>query len=81
MATDKVTRIDAELDLRGVRCPYNYVKTKLMLETMRPGEVLAITVDDGEPIENVPRSVQQDGHSVLSQEKIEIGYRVVIRRA
>jgi TusA-related sulfurtransferase len=80
MAPDKVIRIDAELDLRGVRCPYNYVRTKLKLETMQPGEVLSITVDDGEPIENVPRSVQQDGHSVLSQQKIETGYRVVIRR-
>ena len=45
------------LDLRGVICPYNFVKTKLKLDTMQPGQVLEIFLDDGEPIRNVPQSV------------------------
>ena len=71
---------DAELDLRGVICPYNFVKTKLKLETMESGQVLAVMLDDGEPIRNVPRSVADDGHMVLKQEVVANSYRVMIRK-
>ncbi len=71
---------DAELDLRGVICPYNFVKTKLKLETMKDGQVLAVLLDAGDPIRNVPQSVRNEGHQVLSQEPVEHSYRVVIRR-
>jgi TusA-related sulfurtransferase len=71
---------DAELDLRGVICPYNFVKTKLKLETMGGGQVLAVILDDGEPIRNVPRSVSDDGHTVLRQEPFDHAYRVVIKK-
>ncbi len=71
---------NAELDLRGVICPYNFVKTKLKLETMDPGEVLAVILDDGEPIRNVPQSVANEGHTVIAQEDLSGSHRVVIRK-
>jgi tRNA 2-thiouridine synthesizing protein A len=71
---------DAELDLRGVICPYNFVKTKLKLETMDPGQTLAVILDDGDPIKNVPRSVSDDGHTVLLQEPWAQAYRVIIQK-
>lgn len=71
---------DDELDLRGVICPYNFVKTKLKLETMNAGQVLAVVLDDGDPIKNVPRSVSDDGHIVLSQQRVDRHYRVLIRK-
>lgn len=71
---------DAELDLRGVICPYNFVKTKLKLETMESGQVLSVLLDDGDPIKNVPRSVANEGHTVLAQERMDQAYRVLIRR-
>lgn len=74
------TPADAELDLRGVLCPYNFVKTKIKLETMASGRVLAIVVDDGEALQNVPRSVLEDGHTVLSQVPFETGYRILIKK-
>ncbi len=74
------TMTDAELDLRGVMCPYNYVKTKIKLETMETGQVLSVIVDDGEPIRNVPRSVSEDGHTILKQEKIDNCFRVLIKK-
>ena len=75
-----LSRPDAELDLRGVICPYNFVKTKLKLETMQPGEILAVILDDGDPIRNVPRSIENDGHMVLSQEHVAEHYRVMIQK-
>ncbi|MCC2641244.1 MAG: putative Sulfurtransferase TusA [Nitrospira sp.] len=71
---------DEELDLRGVICPYNFVKTKLKLESMAAGQLLLVHLDDGDPIRNVPRSVSDDGHDVLSQERTERYYRVMIRK-
>ncbi|MGB0909241.1 MAG: sulfurtransferase TusA family protein [Nitrospirales bacterium] len=70
----------AEIDLRGVICPYNFVKTKLKLESMLPGEVLAVLLDAGEPIKNVPQSVQNEGHIVLFQESVENAHRIFIRK-
>jgi TusA-related sulfurtransferase len=75
-----VSRIDVELNLRGVHCPYNYVRTKLKLEEMKVGEVLAVTVDAGEPARNVPRSVADDGHRVLELIPLESGLRIVIEK-
>ena len=70
----------SELDLRGVICPYNFVKTKLTLETLKQGQVLSVLLDDGDPIRNVPRSVENEGHTVLSQERVDQAYRVLNRR-
>ena len=73
-------RPDAELDLRGVICPYNFVKTKLKLETMDEGQILSVILDAGDPIRNVPASVSNEGHEVLSQEPLDAAFRVMIRR-
>ncbi len=69
-----------ELDLRGVICPYNFIKTKLKLESMSTGDVLAVLLDGGDPIKNVPQSVQNEGHTVLSQEPLANAFRVFIRK-
>ena len=59
------------LDLRGVMCPLNYVKTKLKLEMMDEGERLEVWLDAGEPIKNVPMSLRNDGHKVLAEDPLE----------
>jgi len=71
---------DEELDLRGVICPYNFVKTKLKLDTMEAGQVLAVILDEGDPIRNVPESVRNEGHLVLGQEALPQSYRVIIQK-
>jgi TusA-related sulfurtransferase len=52
------------LDLTGVVCPLNWVKAKLALEDLDPGDQLMLLLDPGEPIESVPRSAREDGHEV-----------------
>ncbi len=59
------------LDLRGVMCPLNYVKTKLKLEMMDHGDRLEVWLDAGEPIKNVPMSLRNDGHKVLAEDPLE----------
>lgn len=81
-----VTQRDAEaepeeLDLRGVACPMNFVKAKLKLETMSVGQALAIVLDDGEPIQNVPASFKNEGQAIESMTDLENGrWRVIVRK-
>jgi len=42
----------------------NWVHTKLALEEIAPGDSLVVTLDEGEPLESVPRSAREDGHEV-----------------
>ena len=64
----------------GVRCPLNYAKTKMHLSSMNSGQTLEIILDDGPPVRNVPGSVQQEGHTILCQEKLGDQWRVVIQK-
>ena len=57
-----------QLDLRGTPCPINFVRTKLRLDQMAPGELLEVWLDAGEPMEQVPDSLAIAGHQI---EKIE----------
>ncbi len=52
------------LDLTGVACPLNWVRTRLALESLAAGDSLRVRLDDGEPLESVPASAREDGHDV-----------------
>ncbi len=68
-------------DLRGVGCPINYVKAKLFLENMETGETLSLLLDEGEPIENVPASLKEDGHKILKIQQVEDYYRLLVEKS
>ena len=68
------------LDLRGIACPLNFVKTKIQLDQMQRGQILEVWLDPGEAIESVPPSVIEEGHEILLQEKIENYFKVLIRK-
>ena len=69
-----------QLDLRGTLCPMNFVKTKLELAALQPGQTLRIFLDDGEPIDNVPRSVAEEGHRVAELTKVGDYWSVLIEK-
>jgi len=69
-----------QVDLRGVACPLNFVKTKLAIEKIPVGEILEVALDDGEPIRNVPGSVTGQGQEVLETVKVEDHFLLRIRR-
>ncbi|MBW7852306.1 MAG: sulfurtransferase TusA family protein [Rhodospirillales bacterium] len=54
------------LDITGEVCPLTFVKTKLLIEKMASGEVCEVRLRGAEPLANVPRSVRELGHLVLS---------------
>ena len=71
---------DVKKDFRGVMCPMNFVKTKIALTPMQSGQILEILLDDGAPIENVPGSVKNEGHTILSTEKVQNYWKVLIKK-
>ena len=83
-AKKMTTTITADVfqDLKGVGCPMNLVKTKVAFSKMESGQVLGLILDNGPPINNVPRSVIREGHEILSQEQLDDGtWSVLIRKA
>ena len=58
----------------------NFVKTKIALSKMKSGDLLEILLDDGQPINNVPGSVRNEGHKVVSTDKIGDYWKVLIRK-
>ena len=56
---------DEQVDITDVVCPDTFVKAKVALEEMDEGQVLAVKMNDGEPVQNVPRSIKEEGHQIL----------------
>ena len=52
------------LDITPFTCPMTWVRTKLALDALAPGDALHVTCRPGEALENVPRSAREAGHAV-----------------
>lgn len=57
-------KIDDKVDITDVVCPLTFVKAKVALEELDEGEILSIRMNDGEPVQNVPRSIKEEGHKI-----------------
>jgi len=69
------------LDVRPFACPITYVRTKLKLDALAPGERLEVRLRGEEPVRNLPRSAEEDGHRVVSLEPDgEGGYRLLLEK-
>ena len=58
-------RIDDTVDITDKVCPLTFVKAKVAIDELEDGEVIAIRMNDGEPVQNVPRSIKEEGHQIL----------------
>jgi tRNA 2-thiouridine synthesizing protein A len=58
-------QFDDQVDITDVVCPVTFVKAKVALEELDDGEILAVRMNDGEPVQNVPRSIKEEGHQIL----------------
>ena len=72
---------DQTIDITGEVCPMTFVRTKLKLERMRPGEILNVRLRGDEPLRNVPRAAREEGHAILAIEDKGDAHVITIRRA
>ena len=61
-----VTKAEHFLDITEFVCPMTFVHTKLLVERIPVGATAEIRLNAGEPLKNVPRSLKEHGHEVLS---------------
>jgi TusA-related sulfurtransferase len=57
-----------------------FVRTRLALDGLASGQILAVRLRGEEPEHSVPRSCVEQGHTLLEQVKQEDGATVVVIR-
>ena len=73
--------IDETVDITDKVCPLTFVKAKVALDELEDGEVLAIRMNDGEPVQNVPRSFKEEGQQILKLIDNENGtYDLIVKK-
>lgn len=73
--------IDETVDITDVVCPVTFVKAKVALEELDDGQILAVRMNDGEPVQNVPRSIKEEGHQILKLNANEDGtYTLIVKK-
>ncbi|MGN0330265.1 MAG: sulfurtransferase TusA family protein [Kineothrix sp.] len=74
-------QIDDTVDITDVVCPVTFVKVKVALEELEDGQLLAVRMNDGEPVQNVPRSIKEEGHQILKLNTNEDGtYTLIVKK-
>ena len=72
---------DKLIDLKGQVCPFTFVRSKLAIEKMNLGEVLEIIFDHKPAIENVPKSMENEGQKLLKIDQTgEKEWHVFVRK-
>ena len=74
-------KFDDTVDITDVVCPVTFVKAKVALEERDEGQILSIRMNDGEPVQNVPRSIKEEGHQILKLDDNEDGtYTLYVKK-
>ena len=53
------------IDITAETCPMTFVRTRLALDTIQPGEILLVRLQGADPLANVPRAAADQGHEPL----------------
>ncbi len=83
---DSEVATDYYLDITHEVCPLTFVRTKLLIERMAPGEVAVLLLRGAEPLANIPRALSAQRHELLELKPLtepadEATYRLRFRKA
>lgn len=74
-------KIDDSVDITDVVCPTTFAKVEVALEELDDGQILSIKMNDGEPLQNIPKSIKGEGHQILKLLKNQDGtYNLIIKK-
>lgn len=72
---------NSTIDITHETCPMTFVRVRLALDRLSPGQVLEVLMKGDEPRRNVPRTAAEQGHAVLAQDDRADGItRLLLRR-
>ena len=68
-----------ELDLRGTPCPVNFIRCRLMLDSLEQSQQLYVYLDRGDPETMVINGLKDAGHyvEIISQDKFWLRLKVI----
>jgi len=73
--------VDATLDITAETCPMTFVRTRLALDRLAPGQRLRVLLRGEEPRRNVPATAREQGHAVLAEDTAADGItRLVLQK-
>ncbi|MFT9055714.1 MAG: sulfurtransferase TusA family protein [Ethanoligenens sp.] len=76
-----MSKADAFVDITDAVCPMTFVKAKVAIEELDAGQTLEIHMNGGEPIQNVPRSMKDEGHTVLDVQANDDGtFSILVKK-
>ena len=58
------------LDLRGVRCPLNWAKAKVYIETLPLAAYVELLLDDPKGVRDIPQAAEAEGYSVVTCRRV-----------
>ena len=68
------------LDLRGIKCPLNWAKAKVYLETLARGDLVELLVDDPKGKQDIPRAAEAEGYVVVKIEEAQSVCKIVVEK-
>lgn len=75
-----MVQADKQIDITAEICPMTFVRTRLALDRMAPGETLLVRLRGAEPVANIPRAAAEQGHTILAQETGADGVTLLLLR-
>jgi TusA-related sulfurtransferase len=69
------------IDLRGVACPFNFLKAKLAIEGIKTSEDVEFLLDGVDSVRKVSKGMVVDGHRILNLREIEGNYSLVVKKS
>ena len=72
---------DYFLDITNEVCPLTFVKSKLLIERMKSGELALIRLKGAEPLRNVPKSIAELGHKILKLTEEDGAHSLYVEKA
>ncbi len=71
---------DLAIDISGEICPMTFVRTRLALDRLASGQILAVTLRGEEPLRNVPLSAARQGHRLIAAQQAQDGTTTLLIR-
>ncbi len=69
------------LDITKEHCPMTFVKTKLKLEELKDDEILEVTLCAGEPLDNIPKTLQEQNYKILEIKHVKDDiYKILVSK-
>ncbi len=72
--------MSATIDIRNDHCPMTFVKVKLQLAKIKPGEVLKVFLKGDEPLQNIPKAAIEQGHKIIETRQLQDYYQILIEK-